>query len=118
MCPESTSAAIDTGEVVVARVQGFLEADTVLAALRANGIEARRRGDAMGEIAGLTLDGIGLTEILVPPGQAGAARALLDAAARGELALREDQEPLPALAEDAAGGEDLPDVGGDRDRRR
>lgn len=93
MCPEPTSEVIDTGEVVVARVQGFLEADTVLAALRANGISARSRGDAMGELAGLTLDGIGLTEILVPPEHADAARDLLVAAERGELTLGEDQEP-------------------------
>lgn len=87
MSPEPSDEVIDTGEVVVARVQGFLEADTVLAALRANGIEARARGDAMGEVAGLTLDGIGLTEILVPPEHAEAARDLLAAAERGELEL-------------------------------
>ncbi|HPC83730.1 MAG TPA: hypothetical protein P5234_09980 [Thermoanaerobaculaceae bacterium] len=93
MCPERASEVIDTGEVVVARVQGFLEADAVLAALRANGIEARARGDAIGEVAGLTLDGIGLTEILVPPSHADAARDLLAAAERGELKLEEEPEP-------------------------
>lgn len=113
MSREPSPEVIDTGEVVVARVQGFLEADTVLAALRANGIEARRRGDATGEIYGLTLDGIGLNEILVPPEQAEAARALLDAAARGELALAEGDAELPSLPDDAPGREDLPDVGGD-----
>ncbi|HPW55919.1 MAG: hypothetical protein KA072_12935 [Thermoanaerobaculaceae bacterium] len=91
MCPEPDVEVIDTGEVVVARVQGFLEADTVLAALRANGLDARARGDAMGEIAGLTLDGIGLTEILVPPAHAEAARDLLAAAERGELTLAEPE---------------------------
>lgn len=91
MCPERDAEVIDTGEVVVARVQGFLEADTVLAALRANGIDARARGDAMGELAGLTLDGIGLTEILVPPEHAEAARDLLAAAERGELALADPE---------------------------
>lgn len=91
MCPEPSDEVIDTGEVVVARVQGFLEADTVLAALRANGIQARSRGDAMGELAGLTLDGIGLTEILVPPEHAEAARDLLAAAERGELELADSE---------------------------
>lgn len=96
MCPEPSDEVIDTGEVVVARVQGFLEADTVLAALRANGIQARSRGDAMGELAGLTLDGIGLTEILVPPEHAEAARDLLAAAERGELELVDSEaEPGP-----------------------
>ncbi|MGV8039360.1 MAG: putative signal transducing protein [Thermoanaerobaculaceae bacterium] len=96
MCPEPSDEVIDTGEVVVARVQGFLEADTVLAALRANGIQARSRGDAMGELAGLTLDGIGLTEILVPPEHAEAARDLLAAAERGELELADSEtEPGP-----------------------
>lgn len=83
---------IDTGEVVIARVQGFLEADAVLAALRANGIEARARGEAAGEVYGLTLNGIGLTEILVSPERAEVAREMLAAAERGELGLHPEQE--------------------------
>ncbi|HNX51721.1 MAG TPA: DUF2007 domain-containing protein, partial [Thermoanaerobaculaceae bacterium] len=86
---DPVAEVIDTGEVVVARVQGFIDAEPVLAALRANGIDARSRGDAMGELAGLTLDGIGLTEILVPPEHAEAARELLAAADRGDLAITE-----------------------------
>lgn len=86
------SETIDTGEVVIARVQGFLEADAVLAALRANGVEARARGEAAGEVYGLTLDGIGLTEILVSPEAAEMAKEMLAAAERGELLLQPDQE--------------------------
>lgn len=92
MCPDSDREVIDTGEVVVARVQGFIDAEPVLAALRANGIAARTRGEAMGEVAGLTLDGIGLTEILVPPEHAEAARELLAAADRGELTISETDD--------------------------
>jgi hypothetical protein len=90
MCPEEREV-IDTGEVVVARVQGFIEADAVLAALRANGIEARTVGEAAGMVYGLTLDGIGVTAIVVPAGKADAARELLAAAERQELALAEDE---------------------------
>lgn len=86
------SETIDTGEVVIARVQGFLEADALLAALRANGVEARARGEAAGEVYGLTLDGIGLTEILVSPEAAEMAEEMLAAAERGELRLQPDQE--------------------------
>lgn len=100
MCPDPGREVIDTGEVVVVRVQGFIDAEQVLAALRANGIEARTRGEAMGEVAGLTLNGIGLTEILVPPEHAEAAREFLAAADRGELELSES--------------EDLPGEGADR----
>jgi hypothetical protein len=92
MCPEPDREVIDTGEVVVARVQGFIDAEPVLAALRANGIEARTRGEAMGGVAGLTLNGIGLTEILVPPEHAEAARELLAAADRGELTISETDD--------------------------
>jgi hypothetical protein len=89
----SADEALSTGEVVVARVQGFTEAEPILAALRANGVEARTRGEAVSDVYGLTLDGIGLTEILVPAEQAEAARELLAAAERGELALGEDEAP-------------------------
>jgi hypothetical protein len=89
MCPELE--VTESGEVIVARVQGFIEADALLAALRANGIEARTVGEAAGVVYGLTLDGLGETAIVVRPEQAQAALDLLAAADRHELEVADDQ---------------------------
>ncbi len=77
-------------EVVVARVPGRVAAEPIVAALRANGIEARTRGEAAGQIYGLTLDGMGEVSILVSGDQADAARELLKAADLGELRIGDD----------------------------
>ncbi len=77
-------------EVVVARVSGKTAAEPILAALRANGISARSRGEAAGELYGLTLDGMGEVAILVSSEQADAARELLKAADLGELRLGDE----------------------------
>jgi hypothetical protein len=77
-------------EVEVARVPGKTAAEPVLAALRANGIAARARGEAAGELYGLTLDGMGEVSILVSREQADAARELLKAADLGELRLGDE----------------------------
>jgi hypothetical protein len=74
-------------EVELTRVSGRFAAEPILAALRANGIEARMRGEAAAQLYGLTLDGMGETTILVRADQADAARALLLAADLGELRL-------------------------------
>jgi hypothetical protein len=97
MCPDDREMT-DTGDVVVIRVQGFIEADAMLAALRANGIEARTTGESAGVSFGLTLDGMGETAILVRADQAEAARELIGAAGRNELELPADEE-LPDQAD-------------------
>jgi len=68
-------------------VTGKIAAAPILAALQANGIAARVRGEAVGELYGLTLDGMGEVTILVRAEQASQARELLRAADRGELRL-------------------------------
>jgi hypothetical protein len=94
MSPEQSDLEVlDTGEVVIARVQGFIEADAMLSALRANGIEARTKGESAGVVYGLTLDGMGETAIVVRPEDAEAALALLDAAGHHELEIPEDSDP-------------------------
>jgi hypothetical protein len=77
----------DEDEVELTRVSGKFEAQPIVAALRASGIPARMRGEAAGEIYGLTVDGIGEVTILVRESQIAAARELLAAADRGELRL-------------------------------
>ncbi|MFB3853072.1 MAG: putative signal transducing protein [Vicinamibacterales bacterium] len=79
-------------EAEVIRVQGQLEAEHVLAALRANGIPARTRGEAAGKLYGLTLDGLGEVAILVPAEYAEAARELLAAGEAGQLAAPEGEQ--------------------------
>ena len=81
------------GEIELLRVQGQINAEPILAALRANGIPCRLQGEALGSVYGLTLDGLGEVAILVPAEHAEAARALLDAGAAGELAVPPDAEP-------------------------
>jgi hypothetical protein len=91
MCPDDRDGA-GADDVVVIHVQGFIEADAMLAALRANGIEARTASESAGIVYGLTLDGMGETAILVRSDQAEAARELIGAAGRNELELPAEEE--------------------------
>jgi hypothetical protein len=83
MIPEDN----DPEEVSLCRVPGRIAAEPIVAALRANGIEARTRGEAAGQIYGLTLDGMGEVTILVRADDEEAARELLKAADLGQLRL-------------------------------
>jgi len=74
----------------VLRVQGRINAEPILAALRANGISARAVGEALGSVYGLTLDGLGEVAIVVPQDSAEQARELLAAAEAHELEVGED----------------------------
>ncbi len=78
-------------EVEVKRVQGLIEAQPILAALRANGIPARTRGEALGSIYALTLDGLAEIAILVPADRVDEARELLAAGEHGDLVLGENE---------------------------
>ena len=78
-------------EIEVLRVQGAINAEPILSALRANGIPARTRGEALGSVYGLTLDGLGEVAILVPAEHEAAARELLAAGEREELRVADDE---------------------------
>ena len=80
---------VPEGEVEVLRVDGFINAEPILAALRASGIPARTVGEALGSVYGLTLDGLGVVAVVVPEEHAEAARELVAAALRGELEVGE-----------------------------
>ncbi len=84
---------VPEGEVEVLRVDGRINAEPVIAALRANGIPARLLGEALGSVYGLTLDGLGEVAVVVPAPYAEAARELIADAAGGELALGDSDEP-------------------------
>jgi ribosomal protein L25 (general stress protein Ctc) len=79
-----------SGEVELVRVSGKIAAESILAALRANGIPARAHGEAAGELYGLTLDGMGEVTIFVRASQLDSARELLKAADLGQLRLGDD----------------------------
>lgn len=90
-------AHAQAGEAELLRVQGQLNAEPILAALRANGIPARTVGEALGSVYGLTLDGLGEVVVLVPAEHEPAARELLAAAEAHQLEVADDAvEPLPA----------------------
>ena len=72
-------------EVELLRVQGWIAAETIIAALRGSGIPARAHGEAAGWIYGITLDGLGEVTILVSGEHLDEARRLLEAAEQGQL---------------------------------
>ncbi len=95
------------GEIELLRVQGQINAEPILAALRANGIPARAVGEALGSVYGLTLDGLGEVTIVIPIEHEEKALELLAAAEGHELEIREDAaEPEPPDAVAPPSGKD------------
>ncbi len=85
-------------EVELLKVSGTINAEPILAALRANGVPAGIVGEAVGRVYGLTLDGLGVVTIVVPREFAEKARELLAAGELRQLEVTEDdvsdREPL------------------------
>ena len=81
---------MDKDWIVVYTAQGELDETHVRTFLNAHGVQTSTRGEALRKTHGLTLDGLGQVEILVAPEHATEARALLEAAEKGDLALSED----------------------------
>jgi hypothetical protein len=84
---------IPEDQVEVLRVDGAINAEPILAALRANGIPAGVVGEAVGRVYGLTLDGLGVVSIVVPRNYEEQARELLAAGELHQLEIREDDNP-------------------------
>lgn len=78
--------------VCVATVHGPIEEAQICSFLQSNGIPAQTRGEAIRRIHGITLDGIGAAEVLVPAQYALAAQELIARVERGELQIEEDSE--------------------------
>ena len=96
---------VPDGEVEVLRVQGHINAEPILAALRANGIPARMMGEALGSVYGLTLDGLGEVAILVPTEFEAQARDLIDAADDRRLEVDDSASVSPLdQSEEPSGG--------------
>jgi hypothetical protein len=57
---------------------GLMQAEIVKGRLEANGIPVLLQYESLGPVMGLTIDGLGQVQVLVPADQADAARALLE----------------------------------------
>jgi hypothetical protein len=71
---------------------GETEAQQVRAFLEAAGISSELRGESLRKTHGLTLDGLGLVEIVVSGRDVDRARALLASAEAGQFRLDDDAE--------------------------
>ena len=74
-------------------VQGQFAEGQVRAFLEANGIPTQVRGETLRTTHGISIDGLGAVEILVPPDRVEEARELLKRADRGEFELAADNDP-------------------------
>jgi len=79
--------------VAVSTVQGQFAEEQVRAFLEANGVPTEVRGETLRTTYGISVDGIGRVEILVPVDRADEARDLLKQADTGALSLAVDQDP-------------------------
>ena len=71
---------------------GEIQAQQVRAFLEAAGISSQLRGESLRKTHGLTLDGLGMVEIVVSDDDHDRARALLASAEGGEFRLDDDAE--------------------------
>jgi hypothetical protein len=79
----------------VCAVQGQFAEAQVRAFLEANGIPTQVRGETLRTTHGISIDGLGSVEILVPADKADQARDLLNQAEAGALSLAADEDPEP-----------------------
>ena len=79
-----------SNQVKLTKVPGGINAESIVAALRGRGIPATTRGEAIGAIYGLTLDGLGEVSIFVSEENLEEAKSILAAAEHGDLSLNEN----------------------------
>jgi hypothetical protein len=79
--------------VAVSTVQGQVAEEQVRAFLEAHGIPTEVRGETLRTTHGISIDGLGRVEILVPRDRADEARELLKEAETGKFALVPDEDP-------------------------
>ena len=75
---------------------GEIQAQQVLTFLEAAGIPSELRGESLRKTHGLTLDGLGMVEVLVAAVDEERARALLASAEGGEFRLDDDAQDDPS----------------------
>jgi hypothetical protein len=82
---------MDDGRCVFT-ANGEIQAQQIRAFLDAAGISSELRGESLRKTHGLTLDGLGMVEILVSYGDEARARAILNSAENGNFRLDDDAE--------------------------
>lgn len=86
------------GLEVVYRASGMLRAQVIKGRLEASGIPAVLDYEALGQVFGFTVDGLGEVRVLVPTDRAGDARELIETTGDeeieeiGEMDQEEDEE--------------------------
>jgi hypothetical protein len=90
MLHRGDNMAAQSNEVELIRIPGGINAQSILAALHGRGIPARTHGEVVGEIYGLTIDGLGEVSILVPEERLEEAKSVLSAGEHGDLRLNDD----------------------------
>ena len=78
---EMASVFVASGEIQAQQVQGFLEAA---------GIASELKGESLRKTHGLTIDGLGMVEVIVSSEDEAQARALLASAELGAFRLDDD----------------------------
>ncbi len=81
--------------VTVTEAQGEVEAQLVRGLLESRGIRTILRGEALRNVHGFTLDGLGRVEIQVAPADAERARALIADLESGRVRLEDDDPGAP-----------------------
>lgn len=79
--------------VAVSTVQGQFAEEQVRAFLEANGIPTEIRGETLRMTHGISIDGLGSVQILVPGDRADEARDLLQQVEAGAFSLVPDADP-------------------------
>ena len=92
---------IPSGEVELIRVPGGINAKSIVMALRGRGIPAHSHGEIIGEIYGLTLDGLGEVSIFVPEQYLEEAKSILSAGEHGDLLIPDDDSADITKSEDS-----------------
>jgi len=78
---DGTSVFTASGEIHAQQIQGFLEAAGILSELK---------GESLRKTHGLTIDGLGMVEVVVSSEDEERARALLASAEQGTFRLEDD----------------------------
>jgi len=87
---------MDTPMQRVFVANGQVHAEQIRAFLDAAGILSVERGEALRNTHGLTVDGLGAVEILVPEADAAHAREILQSAEAGDFRLGDDADTSDA----------------------
>jgi len=77
-------------EICVFRASGEIEAQQIQGFLAGSGIACELRGESLRKTHGLTIDGLGLVEVVVSSADAEQARAILASAEHGTFRLGDD----------------------------